>query len=517
MTFLHEQQSPPLLQLDGLSMVYAAPVLQDVHLSLQAGEVRVLAGENGAGKSTLSKIICGLVTPAAGAMRLCGAPYAPATRAQAEAAGVRMVLQELSLVNTLTVAENLFLRKLPRRFGFVDYAALNAAAVSCMAQVGLHLDPATPVSRLGIGQRQMIEIAANISADCKVLILDEPTAMLTGREVDLLFAQIERLKAKGVGIIYISHRLEETKRIADSISVLRDGLVVGTHAAAAISIPQVVKLMVGREVGERLERPAPRASAISLRVDKLRRGDVVRDVSFEARGGEIFGIAGLVGSGRTETLRLIYGADRRDSGAIFISGKECAIDSPHAAVRQGIAMVSEDRKELGLLLPQSIRVNTTLSGIAKVARWGWLNHVKETAIAEKIGNLMSLRASSVEQPVGQLSGGNQQKIAIGRWLHRECDVMLFDEPTRGIDVGAKFEIYKLMAQLAAQGKALVVVSSDLVELMLLCDRIGVMSAGKLVRTFARAEASQDAIMEAAFSAYVDTAPQTVPPTSRIPQ
>lgn len=496
----------PLLQLNGLSMSYAAPVLQDVHLSLMPGEVRVLAGENGAGKSTLSKIICGLVAPLSGSMALNGAPFAPATRAEAEACGVRMVLQELSLVNTLSIAENLFLRKLPSRLGFVDYKTLNAAASACMARVGLGaLDPATPVSRLGIGQRQMIEIAANISADCKVLILDEPTAMLTGREVDLLFAQIARLKAQGVGIIYISHRLEETKRIADSISVLRDGLVVGTHRAGDISIAEVVKLMVGREVGERLERPKAQPSAISLKVAHLNRGSAVRDVSFEARGGEIFGIAGLVGSGRTETLRLIYGADRRDGGSIAVSGKECAIRSPHDAVRHGIAMVSEDRKEQGLLLPQSIRVNMTLSGIARVATAGWLNRVKEGALAEKIGNLMSLRASSVEQPVGQLSGGNQQKIAIGRWLHRECDVMLFDEPTRGIDVGAKFEIYKLMAQLAAQGKALVVVSSDLVELMLLCDRIAVMSAGKMVRTFERAEASQDAIMEAAFSAYVEAA------------
>ncbi|MET3134523.1 ribose transport system ATP-binding protein [Oxalobacteraceae bacterium GrIS 1.11] len=506
------QSSEPLLQLDGLSMAYAAPVLQDVRLSLHRGEVRVLAGENGAGKSTLSKIICGLVAPLAGTMRLEGMPYAPATRAQAEACGVRMVLQELSLVNTLTVAENLFLRKLPSRLGFVDYKALNGAAVACMAQVGLGgLDPATPVSRLGIGQRQMIEIAANISADCKVLILDEPTAMLTGREVDLLFAQIERLKAKGVGIIYISHRLEETKRIADSISVLRDGLVVGTHGAHDISIAEVVKLMVGREVGERLDRPAPVPSPISLKVDKLRRGTAVQDVSFEARGGEIFGIAGLVGSGRTETLRLIYGADRRDGGSVCVSGRECLIASPHDAVKHGIAMVSEDRKEQGLLLPQSIRVNMTLSGIAAVAKAGWLSRKKESAIAARIGQLMSLRASSVEQPVGQLSGGNQQKIAIGRWLHHECDVMLFDEPTRGIDVGAKFEIYKLMAQLAAQGKALVVVSSDLVELMLLCDRIGVMSAGKLVRTFTRAEASSDAIMEAAFSGYVDAAPTAIQP------
>ena len=508
MTFITEQQPQPLLQIHGLSMSYVTPVLRDVHLSLAAGEVRVLAGENGAGKSTLSKIICGLVNPIAGSMQLCGVPYAPTSRTEAEASGVRMVMQELSLVNTLSVAENLFLRRLPRRLGFINYPALHAAARECMAQVGLgELDPATLVSNLGIGQRQMIEIAANINADCKLLILDEPTAMLSDREVDLLFVQIKRLKAKGVGIIYISHRLEETRRIADSISVLRDGQMVETHRAADIGIPEVVKLMVGREIGERLDRATSQPSKITLKVDKLSRGKMVQDVNFEVRGGEIFGIAGLVGSGRTEALRLIYGADKRDSGRIWVSGKECHIRTPYDAVRSGIAMVSEDRKEQGLLLSQSIKVNMTLSGIAQVAKGGWLNHAKERSIAERIGNLMSLRANSVEQSVGQLSGGNQQKIAIGRWLHRPCDVMLFDEPTRGIDVGAKFEIYKLMAALAAQGKVLVVVSSDLIELMLLCDRIGVMSAGKMVRLFEREQANQDAILEAAFSGYVETIQQ----------
>lgn len=499
-----------LLEIDGLCMSYAAPVLQNVALQLAPGEVRVLAGENGAGKSTLSKIICGLVTPQAGRMRLAGQPFAPANRQAAEKLGVRMVMQELNLVGTLTIAENLCLSHLPQRFGFIDRSAMREQARRMMAQVGLQgLNPDTPVAELGVGQQQMIEIATNISQECKVLILDEPTAMLTDREVDLLFVQIERLKQQGVAILYISHRLDETRRIADSISVLRDGVVVGTHAAAAISIPDVVKLMVGREVGERLERTAAPAARSSLRVENLCRGEAVKNVSFTAHGGQIFGIAGLVGAGRSETLRLIFGADRLDSGAIFIGDKPVAIRDPQQAVEHGIAMVSEDRKEQGLLLPQSVRVNTTLSGIGQgignVSRAGWLNLQQEADVAERIGRLMALRASSVEQPVGELSGGNQQKVAIGRWLHRECDVMLFDEPTRGIDVGAKFEIYKLMADLAAQGKVLVVVSSDLIELLLLCDRIGVMSAGQMVQIFERADATQDAILAAAFSAYVDGA------------
>ena len=511
-----------LLQIDGLCMSYAGPVLQDVNLTLDKGEVRVLAGENGAGKSTLSKIICGLVTPKAGRMLLDGAPYAPGNRQQAESLGVRIVMQELNLVNTLSIAENLCLRALPQRFGFIERKKMQTLALGMMARVGLGaLNPATLVGELGVGQRQMIEIAANIGgtgeggdgaggdggAACKLLILDEPTAMLTDREVDLLFAQIAVMKQAGVGILYISHRLDETRRIADSISVLRDGLVVGTHAASQITIPEVVTLMVGREVGERLERPPvnPSAKPVSLKVANLCRADAVKDVSFEVKGGEIYGIAGLVGSGRSETLRLIYGADQRDSGQIWVSGKLCKINNPQQAVQHSIAMVSEDRKEQGLLLPQSVRVNTTLAGIGQVARAGWLKLQQESEVAQRIGQLMALRAHSVEQAVGELSGGNQQKVAIGRWLHRECDVMLFDEPTRGIDVGAKFEIYKLMADLAAQGKALVVVSSDLIELLLLSDRIGVMSAGQLVRSFSRAEATQDAILQAAFSGYVSAA------------
>lgn len=499
MTRKNEHQGQPLLELNAITMHYATPVLQEIEFTLHPGEVRVLAGENGAGKSTLSKIICGIVTPLSGQMRLCGAAYAPKSRKEAEAQGVRMVLQELNLINTLTVAENLFLSKLPQRFGMIDYAKLNAAAHQCMAQIGLtEIEPTTPISKLGLGQRQMVEIAANLNSDCKLLILDEPTAMLSNREVDLLFAQIAFLKKQGVAIIYISHRLEETKRIADSITVLRDGRIVATHPARDMSTPELIKLMVGREVDDVVKRGHV-SHQIAIKVENLSRGQAVKNVSFDVHGGEIFGIAGLVGSGRTEILRLIYGADKRDSGTISINGQPCNAKTPYEAVRHGIALVTEDRKEQGLLLSQAISCNITLSDIHRVARGGWLNHAKEHHIAKKIGQLMSLRAHSVTQKVGELSGGNQQKVAIGRWLHKECQVMLFDEPTRGIDVGAKFEIYTLMAQLAAQGKTLIVVSSDLVELMSLCHRIAVMSAGQLVDIFEPDKVTPNDLLNAAFS------------------
>ncbi len=492
----------PRIELHGVSKRYAAPVLRDVALALRPGEVRVLAGENGAGKSTLSKIVCGLVDPDGGRMLLDGVPYAPRSRRQAEQLGVRIVLQELSLVNTLSVAENLFLRELPRRAGMIDYRALHQRAAALMEQVGLGaLDPATPVGQLGIGQRQMVEIAATLNGECGLLILDEPTAMLSGREVDLLFTQVARLKAQGVAILYISHRLEETRRIADSISVLRDGALVATRAAADFSTADMVRLMVGREVGEELDRPHSRGGRVRLQVQGLRRAPAVQQVDFAVHAGEIFGIAGLVGSGRTETLRMIFGADQPDGGSIAIDGAAARMASPRQALRRGVCLVSEDRKEEGLLLSQPIRVNTTLADIGAVARAGWLRRAFESAVALRIGQTMRLRAGLVDQPVGELSGGNQQKVAIGRWLHKRCDIMLFDEPTRGIDVGAKFDIYRLMADLAAEGRALVVVSSDLAELRLLCDRIGVMSGGTMVRIFERADASQDALLEAAFSHY----------------
>jgi ribose transport system ATP-binding protein len=504
--------SPAVLSVTGIGKTYVEPVLSDIALTLRAGEVLALTGENGAGKSTLSKIIGGLVAPSAGTMRLAGAPYAPASRTEAEALGVRMVMQELNLLPTLSVAENLFLNRLPRHgglpLGWIDRRRLFDDARAAMAQVGLDaINPDTLVGELGIGHQQMVEIARNLIGDCRVLILDEPTAMLTAREVDLLFEQIDRLKARGVTLVYISHRLEELARVAERVAVLRDGRLVRVDAMANLTSDQIVTLMVGRELGERIDLGERRIGAPLLKIDKLGRADVVRDVSFDVRAGEIFGISGLIGAGRTELMRLIFGADAKDRGTVSLAATPGAapmpvqIASPADAVHHGIALITEDRKGEGLLLPQPVAANISLGNIGSVARHGIVDAERENALANRQIDALRIRTSGPAQPVGELSGGNQQKVVIGRWLARDCKVLLFDEPTRGIDVGAKFDIYGLMGALARDGRALVVVSSDLRELMLICDRIGVMSAGRMTGIFERDAWSQDALLAAAFAGY----------------
>jgi ribose transport system ATP-binding protein len=494
----------PVLSITGIGKTYAQPVLGDVSLELHPGEVLALTGENGAGKSTLSKIIAGLTPPTTGQMTFLDQLYTPGSRTEAERLGVRMVMQELNLLPTLTVAENLFLDNLPSRGGWISRSRLREQARLAMAQVGLDaIDPDTLVSDLGVGHQQMVEIARNLIGDCRILILDEPTAMLTAREVDLLFEQIARLQARGVSIVYISHRLEELKRISQRIAVLRDGKLVAVEQISRYDSDQLVALMVGRELGEHIDLGERRIGAPLLKVEKLSRSNKVCEVSFEVRAGEILGISGLIGAGRTELLRLIYGADRADSGTISIGNplRPVTINSPAEAVRQGIALITEDRKGEGLLLTQSICANLALGNMPAVARHGVVQPSAELALAQRQIKAMRIRSSSPEQPVGELSGGNQQKVVIGRWLERDCQVLLFDEPTRGIDIGAKFDIYGLLGELTRQGKALVVVSSDLRELMLICDRIAVLSAGRLMDTFDRNDWSQDRLLAAAFAGY----------------
>lgn len=494
----------PLLSIRGVGKTYAQPVLAEIDLQLFGGEVLALTGENGAGKSTLSKIVGGLERPGAGSLELLGRPYAPGSRREAEALGVRMVMQELNLLPTLSVAENLFLHDLPRRAGWIDRRRLRAAAREAMAQVGLEaIDPDTLVGDLGIGHQQMVEIARNLIGDCRLLILDEPAAMLTAREVDMLFEQVERLRERGVAIVYISHRLEELARISQRIAVLRDGRLVCVEPIERYDADQLVTLMVGRELGERFDLGPRQTGAPLLRVERLSRRGKVHEVSFEVRAGEIFGISGLIGSGRTELLRLIYGADRADGGQVLLGDppQRLSLRSPADSVRQGVALITEDRKGEGLLLEQSISANLALGNLPALARHGVIDRRREEALARRQVEALRVRCADTAQAVGELSGGNQQKVVIGRWLERDCQVLLFDEPTRGIDVGAKFDIYALLAELTRRGKALVVVSSDLRELMLICDRIGVLSAGRMVDTFERDAWTQDALLAAAFAGY----------------
>ena len=495
-----------LLTITGVDKAFpGVQALWQVAIDLGAGEVHALVGENGAGKSTLTRIIAGIETADAGQMLLDGQPYSPGGRRQAEAAGVRMVMQELNLIPNLSVAENIFIERLPSRFGFIDYKTLNRSAREAMQRVGLsQIDPSTAVGALGVGQQQMVEIAAGLSRRCRVLALDEPTASLTDSEVELLFAQIARLKANGVGIIYISHRIEEVLRIADRVTVLRDGKVVTTRDAAELSSDDVIRLMVGRELDPNAFTSGGQRGTLALRTVGLRAGPKVRDVSFEAYRGEILGVAGLMGSGRTETMRLVFGADPLEAGSIYLHGSDrpSTIRRPSDAVRLGIALLTEDRKEQGLFLPLPIRANISITHLDDVGTWGWLDGAREKAVAQRYVDSLDVRCSSCEQAVGQLSGGNQQKVVLAKWLYRDCDILIFDEPTRGIDVGAKFEICRALASLAQQGKAILFVSSDLKELMAISHRILVLSAGRVAGTFDREGWSEEQIMSAAFSEYV---------------
>jgi ribose transport system ATP-binding protein len=434
-------------------------------------------------------------------MLLGGKPFAPQDQRQAEKSGVRLVPQELNLIGNLTVAERVLLDQMPNRWGWIDYRQMNQSARQILDQVGLpDVNPTQPVHSLGLGQQQLVEIGACLNHRCDVLILDEPTAALTSRETDCLFAQIHRLQSQGVGVVFISHRIEEIHRVANRVTVLRDGRKIGTFATASIQVDDIVRQMVGRELAVELRRPAGPQDKLALRVEGLRCPPSVQEVSFELRHGEILGFAGLMGSGRTETMRAIFGADQPQSGRIYLrdSYEPAVIRSPQDAVRQGIALLTENRREQGLLLPWTIRANITLAGMNRVSRFkGWIRDRVEQGIARQWMRKLFVRGVSVEQKVNELSGGNQQKVVLARWLFRDCDILIFDEPTRGIDVAAKLEIHRHLLDLAGSGKAIIVVSSDLNELLTLSDRIAVMSGGRLTAMFHRGEWTQDAILKAA--------------------
>jgi len=489
-----------MLSLRGVGKSYATPVLADIDLELEAGEVHALIGANGAGKSTLAKIVSGLIRASTGGMTLAGSEYAPRDKAEAEERGVHIVQQELNLIEPLSVAENLFLNRLPTTRGFVDFRELGEQASAALELVDLgDVDPQTPVSQLGVGHRQLIEIASALSRKCNWLLLDEPTAALTTPQIERLFEHVRRLSASGVGVIYISHRMEEIQQICDRATVLRDGRLMATRKVAELSLDETVRLMVGDAPVKISDRRDRTPGEPALRVDKLTREPLVREVSLAAHRGELLGVAGLVGSGRTELMRTIFGADTAESGAVYVGGSDQPqlFESPDAAVRAGLAMTPEDRQNQGLLLAKSIRMNMTLGRLP--SKRGWIDRVAECDASRDYADKTDIRCQSIEQPMEELSGGNQQKALIARWLMHDAEAYLFDEPTRGVDVAAKATIHSLMHELAERNKGVIVVSSDLAELMSICDRIVVMARGRLVSSFKRGEWSQEQILAAALS------------------
>lgn len=498
----------PLLSLSGLTKRYAVTVLDDVEFDLQGGEIHALLGSNGAGKSTMCRIIAGLTPPTSGSMRLGGHAYLPSGKQEAEQCGVQIVQQELCLIPTLSVAENMMLSRLPQRLGIIHRGRLRQQARIALDRVELRdIDPDVPAGRLGVGQQQLVEIATALDRQCRVLILDEPTSSLSGSEAENLFRWLLRLRDEGIGILYISHRLDEVAQLADRVTVLRDGRRVCTRATEGLSTDEMVSLMTGESPSQHAAESfrSHRTDRVALRAENFTRDQVVRDVSFHVHEGERLGIAGLVGAGRSELLRLIFGADPADAGFLRLgdSGSPLRFNHPHEAVDAGLAMVTEDRKSNGLLLPLSIRINASIASLSeRFARGGLVRRRAEREIVSEVVNQLDVRCRDLEQAAVTLSGGNQQKVAIAKWLVREADIFLFDEPTRGIDVASRRRIYRLIDSLAAEGKAIVMVSSDLDELLETCDRIAVMSAGRMVATFSRGDWSVDRIMQAAFSGHM---------------
>ncbi|MDP3072879.1 MAG: sugar ABC transporter ATP-binding protein [Opitutaceae bacterium] len=483
-------------------------VLRELDFALAPGEIHALVGSNGAGKSTFSKILAGLLPRAAGGLKLDGRDYRPVDRRAAHAAGVVMVLQELSVLPTLSVAENLFLGDLPARFGgLLDIRRLHERARAALDRVGLGtLDPDTPASALGVGHQQLIEIAAGLAQECRVLILDEPTAALTGAETETLFALLRDLRARDVSILYISHRLDEIAGLADRVSVLRDGRLVATRPARTTSHQELVELMAGAAAAAITAARAPTPGEPVLRLRDISAGHVVRSVSLEVRSGEIVGLGGLVGAGRTELLRAIFGADPLDGGSILLDADAAPFHptSTRAAVQRGLAFIPEDRKHHGLFGPLSVVVNAS---IARLPTRGLvvIDRGDEAAAADRVIAALQVRCAGPEQPIVELSGGNQQKVVIGRWLGREVRVWLLDEPTRGVDVSARRGIHALLRERAEAGAALLVASSDYDELAALCDRVIVLSRGVVAGEFTAATLNPAAFTTAAFREFA-TAP-----------
>jgi ribose transport system ATP-binding protein len=471
--------------------------LDGAHIDVREGEVHIVAGENGAGKSTLMKILAGAYRRDGGSVRLEGRELAHPSPKEAQDLGISIIYQELNLVPYLSVAENIFLGREPmsRRVpGKVDWKALRSQAQQILDSLRVRLDARAIVRDLGIAQQQMVEVAKALSVQSKVIIMDEPTAALTSQEIENLFRIIREVKAKGVAIIYISHRLEEFEQIGDRVTVMRDGRTIATRAIAETGLDDLIRLMVGRELSDYYPKVEVPRGAELLRAEGLGRDSAIRDVSFTLHEGEILGLSGLMGAGRTEVARMIFGVDPMDRGALWVRGRKASLGSPRDAIKAGIGFVTEDRKGQGLVLSLPVGANITLASLGLFTRGGHLDLGRERqAVAEYIRKL-GIRASSAEQKTLDLSGGNQQKAVLAKWLLSKARIFLFDEPTRGIDVGAKTEVYSLMNELVRAGAGILLISSEMPELLGMSDRILVMRRGTIAGELSRAEATQERIL-----------------------
>jgi len=486
-----------ILKMQGIQKYFpGVHALDNAQLEVRSGEVMALVGENGAGKSTLMKILTGIYPKDGGTIEFFGEQIEINGPKDAQDRGICIVHQELNLMQHLTVADNIYIGRESTSGLFLNTAAQNKKTQELLDSLHLSIDPKAVVRTLSVAKQQMVEIAKALSYNnTKLLILDEPSAVLTDTEIDDLFKFVEQLKATGVGIIYISHRMDELKRITDRITVMRDGQYVGILETAQTEIPEVVRMMVGRTIYEepKTQSAVPEDAPVILECEHLNSIDV-KDVSFKLKKGEILGFSGLMGAGRTETMRLLCGADPMDSGVIRKDGKEIHVKSPRDAVRHGIGYLSEDRKRFGLCLNLSITDNTVMPSLDMLSKGLLVNDSKFDKISDEYIEKIRTKTPTTHARVGSLSGGNQQKVVISKWLLRDCDILIFDEPTRGIDVGAKSEIYKLMNQLAAEGKSIIMISSDMPELLRMSDRVIVMCEGRVTGELDISEATQEKIM-----------------------